>query len=244
MMRYAITADIHGNLVAFKAVLQDIDNKGGVDEIWCLGDIVGYGPEPHACIELLRNYQHLCVAGNHDLAAVGRIDITDFNVNAAEANKWTSHQLKEKDREYLMNLPLTLCEGDFTLAHGSPRQPVWEYLLSIDDAESNFTYFETPFCIVGHSHIPLVFEYSDSRVSILTYSKEATIKLGNNKLIMNPGGIGQPRDHDPRASYAIYDSEAGVVHMHRVEYDIVATQERMRLEGLPEFLINRLEFGR
>lgn len=243
-MRYAIIADIHSNLVAFRAVLQDIDNRGGVDVIWCLGDTVGYGPEPHACIELLRDQKHLCVAGNHDLAAVGLIDISDFNLGAAEANKWTSCQLTEEDRAYLANLPLVLKEDAFTLVHGSPRQPVWEYLLSIDEAESNFTYFETPFCIVGHSHIPLVFEHSDNDVNILTYSKETTIKLGNNRLIINPGSIGQPRDRDSRASYAIYDEEAGVIHMHRVEYDIAATQERMRVEDLPEFLINRLEYGR
>ena len=156
---------------------------------------------------------------------------------------WSSSQLTAEDIEYLINLPLILKEGDFTLAHGSPRHPVWEYLLSIDAAESNFTYFETPFCIVGHSHIPLVFEYSDSGVNILTYSQETTIKLGNNRLIINPGSIGQPRDRDPRASYAIYDDLAGEIRTYRVEYDIAATQEKMRLEGLPEFLINRLEYG-
>ena len=242
-MQYAIIADIHSNLVAFEAVLQDVENRGGIDEIWCLGDIVGYGPEPHACIELLRSYNHLCVVGNHDLAAVNQIDISSFNVDAAEANKWTSGQLTEEDREYLQSLPQTLIVGDFTLAHGSPRNPIWEYLLSVDAAESSFAFCETRYCLVGHTHIPLVFEYSDGGASILTYSKEAAIKLGDNNLIINPGGIGQPRDRDPRASYALYDDEEGMISIHRVEYNIAATQESMRLVGLPDFLIDRLEYG-
>ncbi len=243
-MRYAIIADIHSNLVAFEAAIRDIEDKGGFDELWCLGDVVGYGPEPHACIELLRNYKHLCIAGNHDLAAVNQIDISDFNADAADANKWTSSQLTTEDGEYLQNLPYTLTVGEFTLVHGSPRHPVWEYLLSADAAENSFDYFNTHYCLVGHSHIPLVFERSDDGVDISAYSKETTIKLDNSRLIINPGSIGQPRDRDPRAGYAIYDEEEGTIYFYRIEYDIKATQESMRLKGLPEFLINRLEHGR
>ncbi len=129
-MRYAIIADIHANLAAFTAVLNDIESKGGVVEIWCLGDIVGYGPDPHQCIELLCQYNHACVAGNHDWAATGKIDTSDFNPDAAAACQWAARQLSPEDAKYLENLPLTIQRGDFTLVHGSPREPIWEYVLS------------------------------------------------------------------------------------------------------------------
>jgi diadenosine tetraphosphatase ApaH/serine/threonine PP2A family protein phosphatase len=242
-MRYAILADIHGNLVAFTAVLQDIERRGGFDRIWCLGDIVGYGPEPHACIELLQQYDHICVAGNHDWAAIGMIDILDFNEDAALANQWTSQQLTEKDKEYLKSLPQVISEYDFSLAHGSPREPLWEYLFSTRAAEENLELFTTRFCLVGHSHIPLIFEQLPEEVKLTKLDADAIISLKENRLIINPGSVGQPRDHDPRASYVIYDSDTGILYHHRVEYDIEATQEKMLQEKLPEFLILRLNHG-
>ncbi len=242
-MRYAIIGDIHSNLIAFKAVLQDIEKKGGFDRIWCLGDVVGYGPEPHACIELLLQHDHICVAGNHDWAAIGRIDTLDFNEDAALANKWTAQQLTEEDKDYLKSLPLNLIDDNFSLAHGSPREPSWEYLLSTRAAQDNLEFFNTTFCLVGHSHIPLVFEYSDNSVNLSQFRDKATLKLGTNRLIVNPGSVGQPRDGDPRASYVLYDSDAGVIHHHRIEYNIEATQEKMLQEKLPEFLIYRLNYG-
>ncbi|MDR9459793.1 MAG: metallophosphoesterase family protein, partial [Dehalococcoidia bacterium] len=142
-MRYAFLADIHGNLTAFKAVLRDIEENGGVDELWCLGDIVGYGPDPSECIAQLRDYPHRCVAGNHDWAAVGKVDISDFNPDAAEACRWTGKQLSVDDIEYLESLPLTLTNGDFTIAHGSPREPIWEYILTTRIANENLRFFET-----------------------------------------------------------------------------------------------------
>jgi len=203
-MRYAILGDIHSNLVAFEAVLEDIEVRGGVSEIWCLGDVVGYGPEPHACIELLRRYNHVCVAGNHDWAAIGKINISDFNPDAAEACRWTAQQLTAEDINYLQNLPLSLKQGDFALVHGSPRQPIWEYILSVDDARDNFNYFDTKFCLVGHSHVPLIFR-CDNTGACLGARLPQEIRLGSQgfRLIINPGGVGQPRDGDPRASYAI-----------------------------------------
>src|SRR3972149_303792 len=129
-MRYAIISDIHANLAAFTAVLDDIKGRGGVDSVWCLGDIVGYGPDPHECIEALRQIDHICVAGNHDLAAIGKISTSEFNPEAAESCHWTARQLSLSDIAYLEKLPMVIEEGGFTLVHGSPRDPVWEYLLT------------------------------------------------------------------------------------------------------------------
>ena len=242
-MRYAILGDIHANLAAFEAVLRDVDIRGGFDKIWCLGDVVGYGPDPHECIELLRQYEHVCVAGNHDWAAIGKMDTSDFNTVAAQACHWTSQQLTEEDVDYLKSLPLSIGQGDFTLVHGSPREPLWEYVLSIEVAKVNFGHFETAFCFVGHSHVPLIFEYTDNAAAYKGFPGGMNLKLEGTRLIINPGGVGQPRDGDPRASYAIYDADARTVHHYRVEYDISATQNKMEERGLPLPLIERLNEG-
>jgi len=243
-MRYAVLADIHSNLVAFQAVLADIETNGGCDEIWCLGDVVGYGPEPHACIELLRSYEHVCVAGNHDCAASGKIDVSDFNPHAARACQWTAQQLSGQDIDYLRNLPDKLVLGDFTLVHGSPCHPIWEYLLSVSDASANFSYFDTSFCLVGHSHIPLIFG-QDKAGNCFGTGIHNEIKLASqdNRLIINPGGVGQPRDGDPRASYVIYDNDAQMMYHYRVHYDIGLTQKKMAEYKLPSSLILRLNYG-
>lgn len=244
-MRYAVLGDIHSNLAAFEAVLQDIEVRGGCDQIWCLGDVVGYGSEPRECIELLRSHNHLCIAGNHDWAAIGKIDTSDFNPVAAWACQWTAQQLTEEDINYLESLPLRLCQNNFTLVHGSPRRPIWEYLLSTRAAQENFNYFDTPYCFIGHSHVPLVFEYVNKTGNcvIREFPKGVGMKLEDRRLIINPGGVGQPRDGDPRASYSIYDAEAQVVYRYRVEYDIETTQKKMMQAGLPLPLISRLSYG-
>ena len=243
-MRIAILADIHSNLAAFEAVLEDLKTKGGFEKIWCLGDVVGYGPDPHQCIELLCQYDHLCVAGNHDWAAIGKMDTSDFNPVAAAASYWTTEQLTADDIKYLEGLPLDICQDDFTLVHGSPREPIWEYMLSAETARDNFACFETDFCLVGHSHVPLVYESQGSMVISSQFPEDASLKLGKNRLIINPGGVGQPRDGDPRASYALYDSEARILYHYRVEYDVLATQHKMDEQGLPLGLILRLSEGR
>ncbi len=243
-MRYAIIADIHANLEAFTAVLGDIKEQSGVEEVWCLGDVVGYGPDPSRCIELLRQQNHVCVAGNHDWAAIGKIDTAYFNSDAAAASRWTAAQLSPEDVEYLTNLPLVVEKGDFTLVHGSPREPVWEYLLSPSNARENFSYFKSRFCLVGHSHIPLVFRYDDTgECSSSRFSPNIRLVLGKSRLIINSGGVGQPRDGDPRASYAIGDSEARTVRLYRVAYDINATQSKMVKQGLPMRVVSRLNYG-
>jgi len=244
-MRYAIIGDIHANLAAFNAVLADITHRGGVEKVWCLGDIIGYGPDPHECIKLLRQTDHVCVAGNHDWAAIGKVATSEFNLDAAAACHWTAEQLDSEDIEYLGNLPLTVQEGDFTLVHGSPREPIWEYLTSTSIAEENFSYFKSKFCLVGHSHVPLVFSYSESGdCSSNQFGSNVGLALGRNRLIINPGGVGQPRDGDPQASYAIYDSETSQVRLYRVPYDIQATQDRMMERKLPVRLVARLSYGR
>ena len=243
-MRYAIVADIHANLAAFTAVLEDIKLRGGVDEVWCLGDVVGYGPDPHQCIELLQQYNHICVAGNHDWGAIGKIDTSDFNPDAAAACHWTAKQLSPEDISYLENLPLVIQRGDFTLVHGSPREPIWEYLLSIGSAKQNFAYFQSQFCLIGHSHVPLVFEYNETGDCSFSESPaNSVLTLAENRLIINPGGVGQPRDGDPRASYAIYDDETRCITHYRIPYDIGATQSRMMEYALPKRLVARLSYG-
>ena len=242
-MRYAILADIHSNLAAFKAVLEDIKQRGGVEEIWCLGDVVGYGPDPHQCIELLRQHKHICIAGNHDWAAIGKIDTSEFNPEAAAAAHWTSQQLTPEDIDYLSKLPLQLERDDFTLVHGSPREPIWEYILSASSARENFAHFKTKYCLVGHSHVPAVFKQTCKGVSVYALPPDTELVLGEERLIINPGGVGQPRDGDSRASYAIYDSEAKTIRLIRIPYDIAATQSAMMQKKLPLRLIVRLSYG-
>ncbi len=243
-MRYAIIADIHANLTAFKAVLDHIERRGGVEEMWCLGDIVGYGPDPHQCIELLCQHKHVCVAGNHDWAAIGKAAISEFNPDAAVACRWTAQQLSPEDVKYLESLPVVIQKEEFTLVHGSPREPIWEYLISVSSAKENFACFQSQFCLVGHSHVPMVFKHDETGTcSFSQFMPNVGLVLGKNRLIVNPGGVGQPRDGDPRASYAIYDSETGMVRLYRVPYDVGVTQTRMVKQNLPIRLVARLSQG-
>ena len=243
-MRVAIIADIHANLTALAAVLGDIKRQGGVDELWCLGDIVGYGPDPHQCIELMQQMNHTGVAGNHDLAAIGRVATSDFNPDAAAAIRWTAQQLTPGDIKYLEGLPLSVVKGEFHLVHGSPVEPVWEYVVSTGIAARNFAHFSTRYCLVGHSHVPAAFREEGDACRSLGLAPGIGLLLTDRRMILNPGGVGQPRDGDPRASYAIYDSEGRMMRLYRVPYDIGATQDRMMKANLPIHLITRLQAGR
>ncbi len=242
-MRSAVIADIHSNLEAFQAVLRDLEERGGADEIWCLGDIVGYGPDPRECIRLLRQQHAVCVAGNHDWAAIGKLDTSAFNPEAAAACQWTAEALKKEDVDYLAGLPLTLRLGDFTLAHGSPREPIWEYVLSTQAAKANFGCFDSRFCLIGHSHSPLLFEL-DAKDSCRLHQlpEELSLRTGS-RFIINCGSVGQPRDGDPRASYAIIDTETETLWHHRVKYDFKVTQEKILDADLPVRLASRLSVG-
>ncbi len=243
-MRYAILADIHANLAALTAVLDDIKGKGEVDEIWCLGDIVGYGPEPGECIKLMRQLKAVCVVGNHDLGAIGKLGLSYFNPAAAEACQWTGGKLNPVDARYLEDLPRTLQKGDFLLVHGSPAEPITEYVISTSIAEKNFSFFQEHFCLAGHTHVPHAFKMENETCSSISLLPGIGLVMGNHRMIINPGAVGQPRDKDPRASYAIYDSEGQMLRLYRVDYDIRATQDKMMQEGLPISLVTRLEVGK
>ncbi len=238
-MRILIISDIHANLTAFQTVLNDVN--GNWDYVWCLGDVVGYGPDPNECVELLQTMPHLCLAGNHDWAALGRLDIRTFNPDARRAVEWTQETLKPENIAFLEALPVTFVIGDYTLVHASPREPVWEYILEQLVAELNFPHFETPYCFVGHTHQPVIYEMGKSHPREPRYGQPHT--LNGTRQIINPGSIGQPRDQNPEAAYGLLDTETGVFEHRRIPYDIPDVQERMREYGLPERLVTRLEHG-
>ncbi|NIM94161.1 MAG: metallophosphoesterase [Anaerolineales bacterium] len=235
-------SDIHANLTALEAVLED---AGESDAIWCLGDLVGYGPDPNECIERVRNLPNLlCLVGNHDHAALGLIPLSRFNFDAQDAISWTKENLTEESRTYLESLPAVATEGSFTLAHGSPREPIWEYILDVQTADQNFKVFNTDYCLVGHSHLPIAFyrETNESHTTPLTMPIGNTVEL-KPRMILNPGSVGQPRDLDPRAAYAIIDIDAGTWHTRRVLYDVTDVQLRILQAGLPERQATRLVAG-
>lgn len=246
-MRYLVISDIHANLEALEAVLEDA--QGQYTEVWCLGDLVGYGPDPNECVERVRELPVACVAGNHDWAALGKLPLDDFNPDARVASRWTQVALDASSRTYLEALPETLVIGDkVTLVHGSPRHPIWEYVISIPIALENFAYFETPWCLIGHSHIPVIFRYivedehKDCEAIIPPFNQPISLPPGE-RFIINPGSVGQPRDGDPRASYMLIDPDEGTIEYRRVSYPVDKTQAKMEELGLPPRLIARLSFG-
>ena len=242
-MRTLIVSDIHSNLEALEAVIADAEERGGFDTVWCLGDTVGYGPDPSACIARLRGFPLVAVAGNHDYAAAGLIDAADFNGAAYQAIKWTADALNGDEKAYLKGLPLVVRMPLFTLVHGSLRDPIVEYLLHPHQAVVTFNLLETAHCAVGHSHYPFICHENGGMPLFLPPSGSGASPLEPGRCIVNPGSVGQPRDRDPRASYAVYDSDANAVEHHRVEYDIAATQQKMLRAGLPQRLIDRLPRG-
>ena len=241
-MRTLIVSDIHGNLAALDAVLAEAQRGAPVDRVWCLGDTVGYGPEPVVCLERLWALDTVCVCGNHDAGAVGRIDLEAFNAYAAAACRWTGEQLTEEAREFLNGLPLMVTEQPFTLVHGTPLDPIWDYLLSCGQAVDAWEQTGARWLLVGHSHIAFVFR--EGQAGERPEGAALRVALGSQRLAINPGSVGQPRDGDPRAAYALYDDVQRAVTLHRVPYDISVTQRKMADVGLPEPLISRLSLGR
>ncbi|NLG51689.1 MAG: metallophosphoesterase family protein [Chloroflexi bacterium] len=241
-MRVLVISDVHSNLTALQAVL---DDAGEVDITWSLGDIVGYGPEPNECIQTLQSRPHVAVAGNHDWGVLGKLDLADFNEDARIANLWNREQLTFESLAYLQALPEKRIEGVCTLTHGSPRHPIWEYVISTSVADANFAYFDTPICLVGHTHVPILFrQAAEDMASQAIYLPEfQPVQLDDARYIINPGGVGQPRDGDPRAAYLLLDTEELIIEHRRVAYDIAATQAKMRAVGLPRRNISRLEVG-
>jgi diadenosine tetraphosphatase ApaH/serine/threonine PP2A family protein phosphatase len=241
-MQTLVISDIHANLTALKAVLE---SAGTFDAVWCLGDLVGYGPDPNECVARIRALPNLlCIIGNHDAAALMQIDADTFNPEARSALLWTRKALDENSREFLRGLPEKIEMGEVTLSHGSPRHPVWEYLLDTRTATLNFDYFVTPFCFVGHTHLPVIYtlynENNLARLNIPEANSKITLPV---RAIINPGSVGQPRDRDPRAAFAIYDGEKNIWDYRRVEYNISEVQDRMKKVGLPERHIQRLAAG-
>jgi predicted phosphodiesterase len=241
-MRVLIISDIHANLAAFQAVLADA--KGQWDIIWCLGDLVGYGPDPNECVALLREHDHISLCGNHDWAVLGKLDVQNFNREAQIAIRWTQQAISTDTHDYLDVLPPSFIQPPFTLAHASPRQPIWEYILDPYIAAINFEHFDTPYCLVGHTHVPVIFvEADDYQVTFQRPDYDAARPLNHQRLIINPGSVGQPRDSDPRAAYSLLDTDNNSWQHKRVVYPVTVTQDKMRQYGIPSRLIKRLEFG-
>jgi len=242
-MRVLVISDIHANITALDAVLED---AGSVDEVWCLGDLVGYGPDPNEVVEQLRKLSNLtCLLGNHDVAVLGEMNFAVFNTEARKSLVWQQQEINPINMEFLRNLPReTMVKGNVSLAHGSPRDPIWEYVLNTLVARLNFEAFHTSYCFVGHSHIQCLFhlDTKKDRITSEILRVGETFKL-SPRAILNPGSVGQPRDRDPRASYAIFDSKAETWEPCRVEYDIEKVQKRIRAAGLPEKHALRLAEG-
>lgn len=241
-MKWAILSDIHGNLEAFEAVLEDLEKEEPIGKV-CLGDIVGYGANPNECIDLLRGKAEFCVQGNHDAGAVGLTDVEDFNLNAKEAILWTSKKVHPEHRAYLMSLPLIGSREDFTFCHATPFEPdMWNYIFSYQEAVKSFQAFGTPFCFVGHSHSPLILE-RDGKGKVTQILSTDLILDPSRKYIINVGSIGQPRDRNPKAAYGIYDSETKAFHLRRVPYLIDTASQKIAAAGLPQSLAIRLYLG-
>ncbi len=241
-MRVLVVSDIHSNLTALEAVIQ---GAGTFDMLWSLGDVVGYGPQPNECIARLNEFEHKAIAGNHDWGALGKLNLEDFNIDARRSNLWTRDVLTPQSWSYLDALPQTLVEGEWTLAHGSPRHPIWEYLIYTSVAKQSFRHYDTPFSLVGHTHVPVIFRDIPDRRDCLAMQPEerSPFPLTEGRYIVNPGSVGQPRDGDPRAAYLLLDVEAATVEYRRVPYDVAETQRRIRAANLPTRNSARLELG-
>jgi predicted phosphodiesterase len=243
-MRLLIISDIHANLVALETVLAHA--AGQYEAVWCLGDLVGYGPNPNECVERVRALPRLtCLVGNHDKAVLGEIDLNIFNIDARLAITWTQRTITAEVRAYLKSLPPLVRSGDYTLVHGSPRQPVWEYILDRFIAKENFPLIATRWCICGHTHTPVIYKQvgPDGTCDEEPPDYRHPRYLNGDRLILNPGSVGQPRDNNPQAAYAILDTDAGIWEYRRVLYNVAETQNRMRQAKLPERLASRLAYG-
>ena len=216
---------------------------GPVDQLWCLGDMVGYGPYPAECLDLLRERQCMAIPGNHDWGCAGKISLDEFNIEARWACEWSRLAISADHLAYLEGLPLTRAEGDFTLAHGTPHEPIWEYMAYPATARLSFHYYSSRYCLVGHTHVPLVFLDADMRPETFHPSPKAPLHLESTRAIINPGSVGQPRDGNPQAAYGVIDTDAALMEFRRVTYDVASIQTRMQELGFPERLVKRLAYG-
>lgn len=247
-MRCLVISDIHSNFAALQAVFADVkSHAASYDIVWCLGDVVGYGAEPNECIDLLRSEPHVCLAGNHDWAVIGKLDLHTFHEQAAYVVEWTQQNITSQNMCYLRARPEMLPQDDYLLVHASPREPIWEYITDVNVAEENFDLMSSTFCLVGHTHVPVIF-VKDGRtghVHVSLPSANVPIVLKHDsRYIINPGSVGQPRDGDPRAAYAILDTSTSTWTPFRVEYSIKTTQKMMKAQRFPPRLVDRLNYGR
>ena len=240
-MKYAIVSDIHANLEAFTAVLEVIE-KENCDKIICLGDIVGYGANPRECVELVRKHEMATIAGNHDFACIGKTNINYFNTYAKEATLWTREVTTEEDKTFMRELPLVDYHDNFTVVHGTLYSPeLFDYIQTTYDAYLSLQLLENQVCFLGHSHVPITFFQGE----MISYTLASEIKLEKGvRALVNVGSVGQPRDDNPKASFAIYDVDNEVVRITRVKYDIEKAGQKIRDAGLPAPLAERLKFGR
>ena len=243
-MRIGVISDVHANLHALEAVLAALDGDAP-DAIWCLGDVVGYGPRPNECCELVAARCDLCLVGNHDLVALGAADVAieEFNVDAAAAARWTAEALSDGSRSFLASLQPSATADGVDLFHASPRDPVWEYVLSEHAARVALALTSAPLVLVGHSHVALALVLADERLTGGLAPDGTEIGLADGRWVINPGAVGQPRDGDPRAAYALLDTEARSMNFRRVQYPIERTQAEIIEHGLPRYLAVRLELG-
>lgn len=239
-MRALVLSDIHANIVALDAVLA---SAPAVDEIWHLGDVVGYGPEPDAVVDRLRELGALGVMGNHDAAAVGGDEIESFNVDARQAMEWTRTAISDATCTWLAALPERLVRGDWTLVHGSPRDPIWEYVTSTPIARASVAALETRHGLHGHTHVPIGFLDQDGALATMSPGSGSVLELGDRRVLLNPGSVGQPRDGIPAASWLVLDTDAGTASWHRTAYDVALVQAAMEALDLPPRLVERLAYG-
>jgi diadenosine tetraphosphatase ApaH/serine/threonine PP2A family protein phosphatase len=241
-MRVAVISDIHGNLHALEGVLRDIESEG-VDEVWCLGDVVGYGARPNECCDAVRERAAVALCGNHDLAVLGTIDVGDFSGDAGAAARWTADVLEADRREWLASLRPSGSRDGVGLYHASPRDPVWEYVLSEHVALLSLRATQEPLVLVGHSHVALALGLEGDGVAGGLAAGGTELDLRASRFLLNPGSVGQPRDGDPRAAWLLLDVAAGTASFRRVAYPVAETQAEIRAAGLPDALAARLEPG-
>jgi len=242
-MRVAVISDIHGNLHALEAVLDAVDTAQP-DEVWCLGDLVGYGPRPNECCASVAGRAAICLAGNHDLGVLGAadVDLADFSPDAAASARWTRSALEDEWHRYLARLEPSAERARVQLFHASPRDPVWEYVLSPEAMIAALDLTTAQIVLVGHSHVPIA--YAQSRELVFGAALAgAEADLSGQRWLLNPGSVGQPRDGDPRASFLLLDLAAERAWFRRVEYDIRRTKREIREQGLPDALASRLGRG-
>ena len=242
-LRIGIYSDIHSNLEALNAVLEALREEN-VGKTFCLGDLVGYGPDPNSCIEQVMHHADEILLGNHDQAAIGLLNVDDFNENAAMAIEWTRGVLTVASTEFLNRLPLMVIDGSVSAVHATPEAPEeWHYLLGTADVGRNLAKQETPVCFIGHSHVPTAYvQDAAGRIRVGT-AADVRFEAGM-KYLINVGSVGQPRDGDPRAAYGVLDTAAGHFRLKRVAYPIQQVQKKMHGAGLPRFLIERLAVGK